>query len=302
MQPNSEPTPTDVAAVQAHLSGSPAPTPQPAPQPAQMQPEAPTPQPAPTQQTSDPFASLFASEPEPTQPTQPTEPAQPTQQPAEPAPTQPTEVAQPTQPQEPAPQQTFQPAAPAIDRSQPQDDYQSYDDYMKQVMAGVPEAPNSPDPEKVNPDDPAAIKGFFDELVNTAVTRAQAETARKSAIQTSEKRLWDAAMDKYGTLKTNKQLRDTVHAVRMGYFNRGIALTPTQAAEKLLEGLGSQYRQGMADSQVVTTYEQVQPAGGGSAAPVATSLDKENALTSVQSGGETALAEILDQEIKAGRL
>lgn len=289
MQPNSEPSQTDVAAVQAHLTG--APTPAPAPQPAQMQPEAPTPQPAPTQQTSDPFASLFASEPEPTpEPTQPTEPAP-----------QPTEVAQPTQPQEPAqPTQTSQPAAPAP--TQPQEDYQTYDEYMKQVMAGVPEAPKSPDPEKVNPDDPAAIKGFFDELVNTAVTRAQAETARQSAIQTSEKRLWDSAMEKYGTLKTNKQLRDTVHAVRMGYFNRGIALTPTQAAEKLLEGLGSQYRQGVADSQVVTTYESVQPTGGGSAAPVATSLDKENALTSVQSGGETALAQILDQEIKAGRL
>lgn len=280
MQPNSQPTPADVAAVSAHLGEQPAP--QPAPQPTQpepqMQPAAPTPQPAPSQEPSDPFAQLFASEPAPVE-----APAQPTQESA------PVEMAQPT------PQQAPQP------EPQPTNDYQTYEEYMQSVVAGLPEAPAAPDPETINAEDPQAIKGFFDDLLSSAEKRFEANYARKQAIQNSEKRLWDEAMDKYGSLRNNKQLRDTVHAIRMGHFNRGIALTPTQAAEKLLESLNHERRAGAAGAQVVTTYEQVQPNGGGSGAPVPTNLDKQNTLEAVQTGGETALAEILDQQIKAGK-
>ena len=284
MQPNSEPTTQDIAAVNAHLTGQPAPA-EPA---AQMQPEPVTSQPAPTQEPSDPFASLFASEPAaqtdptpaaPTEPSQPTEPTPQPQQPVEPQ----------SAPQEPAPQQ-------------PAQEYETFDEYMARVTANVPAAPVQPDPEQVDPNDPVAIKGFFDDLVNTAVQRSNHEIARKTAMQTAEKQAWDTAFDKYGSLRTNKALRDTVHTIRMGYFQRGIALTPTQAADKLLESMGQERRAGAAGAQVVTTYEQVQPNGGGSGAPVPTNLDNKTVLERVQTGGETALADILDAEIKAGRL
>lgn len=293
MQPNSEPTPADIAAVSAHLgtpAPAPTPTPEPAPAPAQMQPEAPASQPAPSSQPSDPFASLFASEP--AAPTQPVEPSTTPVEPSQPAPEQ---APQPTPQPTPAPQ-------PLDDVSVPLTDYETYDEYMARITKGVPQAPAMPDAEKVDPNDPASIKGFFDDLVTTAVAQAEAKMQRQTAIQTSEKRLWDAAMDKYGTLKTNKEVRDMVHNIRIANFQRGIAMTPTQAADRLLDALQKQYNKGVADNQVVTTYEQVQPTGGQSGAPIPTTLDTKSALESVQNGGETALAELLDREIKAGRL
>lgn len=290
MPPASEPSAADVAAVataiglpQATPPAAPAAPAQPAP--AQPQPAAPA-QPAPAA-PADPFAAFTQPAPaaEPAAPAQP--PAQPTE-PAAPQPSQPVEPAQPA-PVTPAPA----PAEPT---------YQSYEDYMKSVLEGVPAPPATPDPDKVNPDDPAAIKGFFDELINTVKEQVRSETTRNSAIQASERRLWDEAFEKYGSLRTNKNLRDMVHNIRMGYFQRSVAITPTQAADKLLESLGQQYKQGVADSAVVTSIENVQPQGGGTGEPVATNLDKTAALTAVQTGGETALAAILDQEIKAGRL
>lgn len=286
MQPNSQPTPTDVQAVDAFLGNQPAPEPAP-----QMQPAQPTPQAAPTQEPSDPFASLFASEPTPTE--APAQPTQPQEQPTEPTP-QPTDTT-PTEPQ-PTPQEPAQTPAP-----QPTQEYETYDEYIARVTANVPPAPTQPDPETINADDPQAIKGFFDELVNTAVKRSNSEVARQGAIQAAERNAWDAAFDKYGSLRSNKQLRDTVHTMRMGYFQRGIALSPTQAADKLLESLGQERRAGAAGAQVVTTYEQVQPNSGGSGAPVTTNLDKQSTLEAVQTGGETALAEIIDAQIRAGK-
>ncbi len=291
MQPNSEPSPADIAAVSAHLTGQPAPAEpapqaQPAPQP-QMQPEPVATQPSPTTQPTDPFASLFASEPAAQEPAPQSEP-QPT-----PQPTTPTEPVVTTQPE---PVASSNPQAPATP------DYETYDEYMARVTANVPAAPASPDPETIDPNNPAAIKGFFDDLMNTASARAEANYARKTAIKDAEKQAWDTAFEKYGTLRDNKQLRDTVHTIRMGYFQRGIALTPTQAADKLLESLGQERRAGAASAQVVTTYEDVQPNAGNSGAPVPTTLDQANIMERVQTGGETALADILDAEIKAGRL
>lgn len=294
MPPNSEPTPTDVASVDAFLTGQPQAAPAPAPEP-QMQPAPVTPQAAPTQQPTDPFASLFASEP-----AAPTAPAEATPAPAEPVqPTEPTPQPPqpPTEPQS-APQAPPAPQPPADEGG----DYETFDEYMARVTANVPPAPVQPDPESIDPNDPAAIKGFFDDLVNTAVQRSNHELARKSAMQTAERQAWDDAFGKYGSLRENKALRDTVQTIRMGYFQRGVALTPTQAADKLLESMGQERRAGAAGAQVVTTYEQVQPNGGGSGAPVPTSLDTKTVLENVQTGGETALANFLDNEIKAGRL
>lgn len=270
MPPTSEPTPADIAAV-AQAINEPAPVatpvapPQAAPQP-QAQPQAqPQPQaPAQPAEPSDPFAQFAQPQEQPTEPIQPAEPAQP--------------------------------------QEQPKNDYQSYEDYMNEVLKDVPQIQDTPDPNSVSPDDPESLKKFFDDLVNTAVQKASAEVARKSAVQAKERALWDEAFDKYGSIKTNKNLRDMVHNIRIGYFNRGIAITPKQAADKLLESLGNQYKQGVADNQVVTTIENVQPTAGGSGAPATTTLDRKEMLTAVQDGGEVALAEILDAQIKAGKL
>jgi hypothetical protein len=173
---------------------------------------------------------------------------------------------------------------------------------MTAALGEVGNPQEMPDPSKIAPDDEASVKAFFDDLVNTAVQRAEQAVARKTAIQSTERQLWDQAFDKYGSLKANKDLRDMVHNIRMGHFQKGQAITPTQAADKLLDAMKGQYNKGVADNTVVTSIESTQPTGGGSGQPVATTLDRENILTAVQDGGETALAAHLDAEIKAGRL
>lgn len=295
-----EPQPADISAVQAHLDGTPAappaaPAPEPvapqapAPQQPQMQPAPVTPQPAPTSpQPLDPFSAL-ATPPAPVAPQAP--------QPTEPLPN--PQPQQPVEPTQPAPQ-TPEPIPAQSAPGEPQ--YQTFEEYMESVVGTVGEAPAAPDPSEINPDDPAAIKEYFDNLINTAVERAGQEVARKQAIQTSERNLWDGAFQKYGSLRENKKARDLVHSIRMGYFQRGQAITPVQAADILLDSMGNQYKQGVADSSVVTTIEQVQPQGGGSGQPVPTSLDKDQELIAVQTGGEAALADILDAKIKAGQL
>jgi hypothetical protein len=286
----SEPTPADVAAVANTLGEQPT---QPTPT-HQAAPQTPTPEPTPvtppvTPQTpTDPFAQFTQPTP-PTQQTQPVEPQAQVQ-----APQQPTEPATTPQPEK----LPVEPAQPV----QEEPTYQSYEDYMNSVLKDVPKSPELPDSTKISPDDPDAIKNFFDELVNTAVTKAEHANSKKQAIQATERRLWDESFDKYGTLKTNKNLRDMVHSIRMGYFQRGIAITPVQAADKLLDSLGSQYKQGVADSAVVTTIQDVQPNGGQSGTPVTTTLDKDSVLQSVQTGGEQALAEFFDQQIKSGKM
>lgn len=311
--PPSEATPADVAAVQAHLDGNPAPaappepapqpTPQPAQQPApqpvaQMQPAPVTPQPS--NQPQDPFSAFVQpAEQTPTQPTEPTPTPQPPITPAEPTQPATEQQAQPQQPQGQTPQQ---PAQEPIPGQADTPKYQTYDEYMEEITGNVPEAPAQPDPSTINPDDPEAIKGFFDNLLTTAEQRFEANYAKKQAIQNTERRLWDESFEKYGTLRSNKPLRDMVHSIRMGYFQRGIAITPTQAADKLLESLGQSRRQGAADAAVISTIEQVQPAGGGTGDPQPTNLDKDQVLLDVQTGGEAALAAHLDAEINAGRL
>lgn len=313
MPPVSEPSAADVASVQAMLDGSPqpapAPAPTPAPQPApapapaqpapQQQPAQPTPQPTPSAQPQgDPFESLFATAPTEVvaaPPAAPPAPAQPTE-PVAPQPTQPTEPVPTPQPQQPV--ETPQPA-PVQPPNAPV--YQSYDDFMADVLGDTTPTP-LPDHSKIAPDDEVGIKNFFDELVNTAVARAEQKVKQQNALQTTERQLWDSAFDKYGSLKSNKKLRDMVHNIRMGEFRRGVALTPTQAADQLLDALKQQYNRGVADNTVVTTIESTQPTGGGSGQPVPTSLDRENVLTAVQTGGEAALTDYLDAEIKAGRM
>ena len=330
MQPNSEPTQSDVSAVaqamgipdtvpEATQPQAPAQQPaqqQPAPQaqptePAQQQPQAPTPQPAPSQQQAaqpqaqpqDPFTQFAVTE----QPSEPTAQTQPQQQPTEPTSQQTTP--QPQQPGETQPAPTQQPQTQAQPQAQPQPQpeqtapqTQSFDDYMNSILADLPEAPGMPDPSKVNPEDEESITNFFNDMFTAAEQRFEANYARKQAIQNSERKLWDDAFDKYGSLRDNKQLRDMVHAIRRSEFDKGVAITPTQAADRLLDALKGQYNKGVADNQVQTTIEQVQPQGGGSTQNVPTTLDSQNVLTAVQTGGEQALTDYLNSEIQAGRL
>lgn len=282
-----EPTASDIAAVQATLPAAEpvaapptpapvAPTPDPTPQPAPVA----TPAPAATEPV-DPFASLFTAEP--TTPTaQPTEPSQ---------------TPQPSQPVEPTPQ----PVVPSTAPLPKAEEFQSYDAYMGSILAGVPKAPDAPDPSKINADSPEEIKAFFDNMFSAAEQRIEAKIERKNAIQTAEKKVWEEAFVTYPTLRTNQGVRDMVHNIRMGFFQRGVAITPSQAAKKLVDSLSDSYKKGIADNSVISTIESVQPQGGTST-PVATSLDKEQVMTSVQTGGEGALAQILDAEIKAGRM
>lgn len=307
MQPSSEPTSDATAQVQQFLDNQqpaqqpPTPTTQPS-----NQTPAPEPQPA-QQQPLDPFASMFeaapqpATEPTPTEPASqtPQEPSQPNPQPAiqpvEPA-TQPTQAAtQPTQATQPTPSQSTQASSTS------QDDYQTFDEYMNGITKDFGTSPEMPDVEKIDPNDPQAIKTFFDGLVTTAVKRAEQGVARKEAIRTAERNQWEKAFTDYPSLRTNKPLRDMVHNMRMGYFQRGQAITPKQAADKVLELFNGQYKKGVADNKVTTTYEQVQPnAGGGTT--VQTTADQQERLTALQTGGEQALIDMLDADIKAGRL
>jgi len=312
-----EPSASDVAAVQAALTGQPAPqapAPQPQPaqptqpeqqpqQPAQQQPVQPVQQPSPSQQpaqqqpNNDPFTSLFA---QPTEPGQPQAPAQQPTQPTEPGQVQqPQQVEQqPQQPTQPQPGQVVQPVQQPQQPQAPQ--YQTTEQYLDAVFQGVPQAPAQPDPSKINPDDPEAIKGFFNELVTTAVQQAETNIMRKQTIQNHERNLWEQAFTKYGSLRSNPELRSMVHAIRRAEFDKGIAITPTQAADRLLDTLKAQYQRGVADNQVVTTIEQVQPTGGNGTA-VQTTMDADKALLAVQTGGEQALAQVLDAQIKAGQ-
>ena len=279
---NQEPSPADVAAVAA-ATGTPAPQPTPA-------------QPVPSAQPVQPVESAPA----------PQAPAQAPSQPADPF----TTFMQPAQPAEPAPQAAPQPAAPAPQAPEapaqpaaqpPAQDYETYEQYIARVTEGVTQPLDQPDGSKVNPDDPESVKAFFNDLVKTAVTQAEANVERKNAIREAETRQWNQAFDKYGSLRENKNLRDMVHNIRVANFRRGIAMSPTQAADQLLEALKSEYQRGVNDNQVQTTIESVQPNGGGSV-PVQTTMEKEEVLKAVQTGGEVALADMLDAEIKAGRL
>jgi hypothetical protein len=276
-----EPTANDIAAVQATLPTAPPvpaePTPQqppaaePTPQPVATTPPAPT-------EPSDPFATMFGTE-------QAAPVAAPPAEPTEPLPNP-----QPGMPTEPTPQPTPAPET-----------YQTYDEYMESVLSGVPQAPDAPDPDKINPDNPEEIRGFFDSLMSTAEKRIEAKIERKNAIQNAERKQWDAAFAAYPTLRSNQKVRDMVHNIRMGYFQRGKAITPTQAAKELVDSLSSSYKQGITDNQVVTTIQSVQPQGGTST-PIPTTLDRDSVMNAVQDGGEEALMQILDAEVKAGRL
>lgn len=291
-----EPTQQDIAAVNAHLTGNPAPQPQPAPQPTQ-----PT---EPTQQPTQPTEPVAPPTPQPQQPTEPSQPAQPNQsnEPGDPFATLFTqEAVQPTPPQQPA--QLQQTAQPTAQPTQPNgEDYQSFDDYIKSITGEPQQQPNTPNLAELNQDDPQAIQQFFEQWGESIYQRATSDVRREFALRAKEEQVWNEAFEKYPSIKSNKNLRDMIHNIRMGSFNRGVAMTPVQAAEQLLKGMNMQYRQGMADQQVQTTIQSTQPNGGGGVEVIPQQPGGNTSLVQAAQGNEADLVAALDAQIKAGNL
>ncbi len=277
-----EPTQADVAAVNAHLGGEQAPAqptqpaaqPQPIVEPSAQPATQPTEQ-APAQPTSnDPFESFVPQAPA-DQPVEATAPVAPQQQPAQ-APVQ-------AQPQE----------------------FQTFDEYMDSVLAGIPQTPSTAQPklEELDQDDPMAIQKFFADWGKSIREETILEVQRQNRLQQSEERGWNEAFEAFPSLRKNASLRDMVHNLRMGAFQQGKAMSPKQAAEKLVKELNLQYRQGAADTKVVTTIQDTQPTGGGSVEVIPQGAPgSSGSLADAASKGEEALTAALDAMVRSGKL
>lgn len=241
---------------------------QPENQPAPAAPAAPAPQapePAPAPAAPEPGVSL----------------APPTPPPADPNPApQPAPVGDP----QPAPT----PAAPAP--AEPQ--YKSYEDYLESFEVKADNLPELPTPGAVPKDDDGTeLAKFFQDFAASIEQRtlAQAEAQRTSQerLQSTEKQLWDEAIGKYEQLK-EPRLRDLVHSVRVGYFNRGEAITPSQAAEVLIGELNRNYQNGVSDQNTQVTIQASQPLNGGGNPPAQPAVN-QNSLTAIQQPGQLGM-------------
>ena len=285
MQPENQPAPQ--AQPQA-----PEPQAQPQAQPQapqqEQQPQAPQ-QPV---ENSDPFAELYNNQP--SQQPEPVTPQPSPQTPQVPQPGVTSEVSSPQPVQQPTPQPQAQPQ-PQQPQQQPAPQQDRYLNDLSGVVSsdGIKDLP---DISKIDGNDPAAIQQWFKDYAETIEHNAMAKAERKARMQTIEQRAWNEAFDKYPSIKTNKNLRDTVHAIRIRAFQQGNPISPTQAAQQLLESLNAQYRQGQADSKVQSQTVQVQPQFGGTQTPTAPSGIQQDDLVAVQDGGEQALAEILARQ------
>ena len=150
-----------------------------------------------------------------------------------------------------------------------------------------------------NPDDPESINNFFGDAFDKISQKVMQQVQQQVTIRNSEQRLWNEAMDEYPSLK-NPQVRNIVHAVRMQALQNGTMMTPSQAAESIINIAGNQYRQGIADSQVQTTYTQVQPTTNGASQPVQQKPSAADQARMIEQGGTDALAQILQQRIDEG--
>lgn len=281
---NQEPSAADIQAVNEALTQNTPPSqpvPQPAPQPSEQPVQQPAPQENPQVQTPPPVANQ-----------QPNEVVDPFEQFAN---------VQPPAPQPaPTPQPTPAPQAPP---QQPTSEYQTFDDYMNSVLDGLPQ-PNTeiPKVEDINQDDPADIQRFFTELRETIVKETINQVTRQSRIESAERKGWEECFETYPSLRKNSAIRDAVHNVRMGAFNRGIAMSPKQAAKVLLDSFNPSeaYKRGVANSQVVTTIQNNQPNGGGGVEVIP--QQPADSLSVAASNGEVALMNALDAAIKSGKI
>lgn len=196
--------------------------------------------------------------------------------------------------QEPAPQAapatpvSDTPAAPAVD----------YDAYLDSLIGKANEAPTEikmPTEEDFQKDE-KALENFFSGLVDTAVQRSQAESQKQAVIREAETRAWDEVFVKYPEIKESKPLRDTIHNIRMGAYQRGQAMSPSQVADQLIGDLHREYKKGVNDTNVQTTIRSSQPTGGGSQQQPSPSVN----YASLQDGGRNAAVTELEKLISQG--
>lgn len=301
-----QPTNDDVQQVAAYMGQPIAPAPQPVaqpapapepfhqPQPVQSQPIEPAaPVAQPQQPAADPFAT-FNQQP------QPQVQSQPGFQYQTPAPQQAVEVAQPQQQLQPQPE-TGAPAPAQQPQPAPTPTQQSYEEYVNSIMSTIPEPTPVPKLEDVDTNSLEDVENYFANLKKSIVEEVDISNRRKEAVIRVEQAGWEEAISQYPSLRSNKGLRETIQAIRIGKQNQNVFLSPLQAAQELLNTMGQNYQQGIVDNQVHTTIESVQPMGGGSQA-VAPIANKDEENRAVEVGGEIALQQILANRINNGLL
>lgn len=248
-----------------------------------MEPNAPT-----------PIAPVAPAAPEPVAPIAPTpgisnSPApipEPIAAPVEPAPA-PAEV-----PLEPA---APQPAPTALPTTEPKK--LTYEEYLDSLVGDIPTV-ELPKPTDVPADDPDGLVKFFDDYGNKLMERMAQEQQRTTRIQEAEAKGWGDAFAKYPEIKDNAKLRDIVQNIRVGAFQNNQSMTPLEASEQLVDTLHNEYRKGQDDQRVTTQIVASQPLGGGSTAPVASTVNYQ----ALQDGGRNEAVNQIEALMRDGKI
>lgn len=241
----------------------------------------PTPAPEPVQQPAEPVAPVA----QPTQ--QPVQEPQQFQQPIQ-APQEPVQQVQPTEPsqpvQQPAPQQ--EPLKQL-----------SYDEYLDSLTKDIKpvELPKATDVDK---DDPEGLNKFFDDYGKKMIEQARQELQKEQVVQAAEARAWQDVFTKYPEVLEDKNLRDTIHNIRMGEYSRGQSRSPLEVADQLVGALHSRYVKGINDTNVQTHIQESQPLNGGGQPQPQPAVNYE----ALQEGGRDAAVMQLTQMIEQGKI
>lgn len=214
---------------------------------------------------------------------------------------QPTTQPEPTPAPQPEPQPAPQPA-PAPDGTVPQQNVQpqpttepiktqqSYEEYLESLTKADPI--DLPKPTDIDKDDPEGLVKFFEEFGKATEARAVQAMKNQAVIQQAEAKAWDEVFTKYPEIKENKDLRDTVHNIRVGAYNSGQLLTPLQVADGLVGTLHDAYKQGVNDQQVQVRVQASQPLNGGGNPPADTGVNYESLQLPGQAGMDAAVMQL----------
>lgn len=250
---------------------------------------------------------------------QPTAPAAPTPAPVEapqPAP-QPTAPLAPTpgiqnspapqpnqfeQPSAPAPVENpaapADPNAPAPTPAPAPAPKMTYDQYLDSLVGDIKPV-ELPKPTDVPADDPDGLVKFFDDFGDKIIQRVTQEQEKATRVQTAEATAWKDAFTKYPEIESNAELRGIVHNIRMGAFQRNENMSPTEAADQLVQTLHNEYRKGQNDERVTTTVVASQPLGGaGQPAPQGATVNYE----ALHTGGRAEAVNQLEALIRDGKI
>lgn len=256
----------------------------------------------PTQPTEAPtFVPGISNAPQiPTEPQNPQPADQPQDQPQNPQPSDQPQNQPQNQPTDQPTQPTQQPQNnPAPTDSNGSFDYDAYLDSLIGKDNNQPiEVPKVPSQEELANDDQALTK-YFGELVDTAVKKALVESNNQTTVRAAEQRAWEDVFTKFPEIKESKGLRDTIHNIRIGAYQRGQALTPLQVAEQLIGDLHSQYKKGVNDTNVQTTVRESQPLGGGTQTPAP---DTRVDYAKLHDGGQNAAVAELEKLMSQGKI